>query len=356
MKRNWIMIAMVLIILTPLSAQQPISVNYRDIYMLNPKNVGGFTVLIGNMKEQTDTTVRQIDFRKFDLAHIKYFPFNQVWDFLESDTIELPAGSTALSFEWKFQCSNLDNVIKKDSAMEIEHQVFDIDSQKVLMVALQADVKEQEVPVYDSLSGEYIMKTSFSASGVRYFDVNSNRQRHVILRVRVNTGAFTDTSNLLWYTETSNSTFQDSSDYYQNDPYLKNILPSYITNIVTSISPPAVSIADFLLDQNYPNPFSAGGGSAFGGNPTTTIRYSIPGKIIEKDFAGRFSAPGNSNGKVILKVYDILGREVAALVDKNQSPGNYEVQFNGNNLPSGIYFYRLSFGKFNQFKKMILLK
>ncbi len=99
----------------------------------------------------------------------------------------------------------------------------------------------------------------------------------------------------------------------------------------------------FVLNQNYPNPFFKGSG----GNPTTTIEYSIP--IVS---AKNFSLQRN----VQLKIYDILGREVAELVNKKQAPGNYSVKFDANNLPSGIYFYTLRSGDFIATKKMILMK
>ncbi|MCF8261702.1 MAG: T9SS type A sorting domain-containing protein [Melioribacteraceae bacterium] len=86
------------------------------------------------------------------------------------------------------------------------------------------------------------------------------------------------------------------------------------------------------LSQNYPNPF----------NPITTIRYTIP-KNLEKTH-------------VILKIFDILGREVQNLVSEKQSGGEYEVLFNANGLPSGIYLYRLYAGDFTETKKLILLK
>jgi hypothetical protein len=85
----------------------------------------------------------------------------------------------------------------------------------------------------------------------------------------------------------------------------------------------------FSLEQNYPNPF----------NPSTTIRYSLPHSAYVKLF-----------------VYDILGRQVAALVDKKQDAGVYETLFNASLLPSGVYFYRLEIGTFTQTKKMIILK
>ena len=87
--------------------------------------------------------------------------------------------------------------------------------------------------------------------------------------------------------------------------------------------------SDFSLAQNYPNPF----------NPTTNIIYSIP-----------------SSQKVILKVYDELGREVTTLVNSDQPAGNYSVEFNASGLASGIYFYRLQAGSIVQVKKMLLMK
>ncbi len=88
------------------------------------------------------------------------------------------------------------------------------------------------------------------------------------------------------------------------------------------------------LEQNYPNPF----------NPTTTINYAIPS--VETRHALSLQ----------LIVYDALGRKVATLVNKKQSPGKYSVQFDGSNLGSGIYFYRLQAGKYSQTRKMILMK
>jgi len=93
---------------------------------------------------------------------------------------------------------------------------------------------------------------------------------------------------------------------------------------------------EFSLSQNYPNPF----------NPTTSLRYAVG--------SGQF---------VSLKVYDVLGNEVATLVNEEKPAGEYEVEFNaashsGNvrNLPSGVYFYQLQAGSFVETKKMILMK
>jgi photosystem II stability/assembly factor-like uncharacterized protein len=85
----------------------------------------------------------------------------------------------------------------------------------------------------------------------------------------------------------------------------------------------------YLLTQNYPNPF----------NPTTTIQYQIP-----------------KAGFVSLKIYDLLGREITTLVNEEKPAGTYEVEFNGSNLPSGVYFYKLESGGKLFTKKLMLLK
>ncbi len=103
------------------------------------------------------------------------------------------------------------------------------------------------------------------------------------------------------------------------------------------------------LEQNYPNPF----------NPTTTIGFSVP------PLSGRDGGISDI-GLVKLAVYDVLGREVAVLVNEQKSAGSYEVKFSaksgsasggdGRNLASGVYFYRLTAGPFSAMKKMVLTR
>jgi hypothetical protein len=85
----------------------------------------------------------------------------------------------------------------------------------------------------------------------------------------------------------------------------------------------------FALYQNYPNPF----------NPSTTIEFDIPER---------------SNLKLV--IYDILGREVETLIDKELEPGKYKLNFTATNLPSGVYFYTLKTPKFTKTNKMLLIK
>jgi len=128
--------------------------------------------------------------------------------------------------------------------------------------------------------------------------------------------------------------------------WYKWISPEDITNIKDDITLPN----DFKLFQNYPNPF---GKAIPSGNPSTTIKYSITNPYISSQEGKELS---NRNVLVTLKVYNVLGQEVATLVNEQQSTGNYEVKFDAGNLGSGIYFYKLAVGNFNDTKKMMLLK
>lgn len=86
---------------------------------------------------------------------------------------------------------------------------------------------------------------------------------------------------------------------------------------------------DYLLEQNYPNPF----------NPQTNIKYSVP-----------------KAANVTIKIYNTVGGLVSILVDEHHSPGNYSVDFTGEGLSSGIYYYRITSGGFTDTKKMVLVK
>ncbi len=112
--------------------------------------------------------------------------------------------------------------------------------------------------------------------------------------------------------------------------YTSKQLPVPDTAVITGINEFNNSIVKtYNLEQNYPNPF----------NPATTINYQIPKSSL-----------------VTLKVYDILGREVATLVNKEEMSGKYSVSFDASKFSSGVYFYKIQAGNFISLKKMILLK
>jgi hypothetical protein len=128
----------------------------------------------------------------------------------------------------------------------------------------------------------------------------------------------------------------------QGDQMLNKQIP-FSATIPTRVTPVSkkgtVLPAEFKLEQNYPNPF----------NPTTIINYSVPKSCL-----------------VTIKIYDVMGRAIETLVNKEKSAGNYSVQFSaqggsasggkGSQLASGIYFYRMQAGDFISTKKLVLLK
>ncbi len=120
--------------------------------------------------------------------------------------------------------------------------------------------------------------------------------------------------------------------YFSNDGWKTRQL-----QLLTNVEEEYLLPENFSLSQNYPNPF----------NPTTKIKFSIPAVETRR---------GESLQHVTLKVFNILGNEIATLVNEEKLPGNYEVTVNGNNLASGVYFYRLTTKNIILSKKMILIK
>lgn len=143
---------------------------------------------------------------------------------------------------------------------------------------------------------------------IKYWDNTTNSW------VTVNSALLNNSNNTVTFTQNSASNFviltaeQTATDVEQT----KSALP-----------------LNYALEQNYPNPF----------NPSTLISYEIP-----------------KAGQVTLRVYDVLGKKVAELINENQNPGKYSIRFNAENFPSGIYIYELRANDFTQSRKMTLLK
>ena len=98
---------------------------------------------------------------------------------------------------------------------------------------------------------------------------------------------------------------------------------------VTLVNKGKVQLNNFYLFQNYPNPF----------NPSTKIKYQLP-----------------QSGIVLLKIIDMLGREIKTLVEEYQNAGVHEISFNASDIASGVYFYKVASGNFSLVKKMVLLR
>ena len=127
----------------------------------------------------------------------------------------------------------------------------------------------------------------------------------------------------------NNNQIEILSQQWDGSVWVNNSMYSFTYVPVTAIGEDYSSVNSYSLSNNYPNPF----------NPSTKITYTLP-----------------ERGNVSLKVYDLLGGEVAQLVNGEIEAGSYEIIFNAANLPSGVYFYRLQAGSFVQTKKMIIIR
>ncbi len=116
---------------------------------------------------------------------------------------------------------------------------------------------------------------------------------------------------------------------YDALPNIPFIMKKEVLDLVTGVENENNLVSNFSLEQNYPNPF----------NPSTSIRYQV-----------------SSNSNISLKVYDVLGNEVATLVNEEKPAGRYEVKIDASELSSGVYFYKLQYGGFTEVKKMVLMR
>lgn len=135
----------------------------------------------------------------------------------------------------------------------------------------------------------------------------------------------------IFMTESGSGVSVTAVDTLQPDHGVINVMSSaWVVENPTSVKESDnISTESYLLNQNYPNPF----------NPVTTISWK-----------------SSTGGRQILKIYNVLGKEIATLVDEYRPAGDYEVKFDGSILSSGIYFYKLECGDFISVKKMTLLK
>lgn len=143
-----------------------------------------------------------------------------------------------------------------------------------------------------------------------------------------NNGALSSPATIRALVFAPNSSRLFAGGAHASDLTLQGVFRSQLTPLSVLIHPSGIPDA-IVLYQNYPNPF----------NPTTKIAYGLP-----------------ERKNVILRVYNVLGQEVATLVDNDMSPGYHEATFDGTGLTSGMYFYRLQTGSYVETKRLILMK
>jgi hypothetical protein len=174
-------------------------------------------------------------------------------------------------------------------------------------------------------------KLNYAHPKTQYLNVNGARVGEVV---------FDAPSASTWFTKSVNVNLIDGDNTIQMELYWGWMSLDYMalptSVLVTSVEDQASRPARFSLEQNYPNPF----------NPSTSIKYTVTGT----------RGQGSGISEVKLTVYDLLGREVAVLVNERKVPGTYEVSFDGAGLASGVYIYRLTAGSFVASRKMILMK
>ena len=185
----------------------------------------------------------------------------------------------------------------------------------VELVSFSAEVYSNNVTL------SWITATEINNSGFQIERRNANTEQWNNIGFVNGNGNSTETR---YYSYTDNSV-TPGQYYYRLKQIDYNGNFKYSKEVEVTILP----VSEFTLKQNYPNPF----------NPNTRIAFSIPNSSF-----------------VSLKVFDILGNEINTLVNGELTQGSYEVEFNGTNLPSGVYFYNLTAGDFSKTMKMNLLK
>jgi hypothetical protein len=229
----------------------------------------------------------------------------------------LTAGAT---YSWKVKANYAGGVSSAFSSVA----TFTVDAGAAPVQPLPGSPNNVAVDT-DSPVISWVLPTKSSSQLTYELELSDNPSFNNATTIRGLTNPFdlvSGLSNGRYYWRTRSVTADGKySDYSQ--------VAHFDVNSATAVGDNEIVPTEFALSQNYPNPF----------NPTTRISYQLA-----------------KDSYVTLKVYDLLGREVATLVNKNMKAGKYSVDFNASNLATGIYFYKLTAGDFNAVRKMILLK
>lgn len=211
---------------------------------------------------------------------------------------------------------------------------------------------------YDKENNRLIIANWFNGSPIQSVSLSDSTVTNIVASSIGNfDGIARDTSGNYYFTSWTTGKVHKYDKYFTNPPTIiasgfsgpsnlsynprGNLLvvPDFNANSIIFVQLNSIGIKkisgtvseNFRLSQNYPNPF----------NPVTTIKFEIP---------------YSENDLVILKIYDVLGKEVFTLVNEKLNPGTYEVTFNGSNYPGGVYFYKLFNNDFVKIKKMVMIK
>jgi hypothetical protein len=248
----------------------------------------------------------KIPFKSYNYLDTLELTTENIFDYLQTELVNIPNNVQSLTFKVEIKASQPDTL--SDGTLNTNPQT----PFKTINFGLLAKDDSSHI-LLDNIGNRLLNNLSGLHHYSREFTVNALMLRRKNVRVipNINLSGTFNQSNL-YFTLVNVSIEGDGIGKGSPETDNNNMTPT-----------------EFSLEQNFPNPF----------NLTTQIRYSV----VE-------------DGLVTLKVYDVLGREVAVLVTEEKPAGNYELKFDASNLSSGIYFYTISAGNFHQTKKTILLK
>jgi hypothetical protein len=280
------------------------------------------------------STLTNSDFDNAELINNSIFEYdNLLWDYLA----QIPAVSDRPFVDYSYVAPTLyDNVLTTFMVSAVPKSGYQIPTLwGEPKSGISIDNMMPEFLSFGILPGQNEITLNWNVDRIIHHDLTGFK----IYR-NTSSGFIPSESNLITALSNQHSSFTDNSvQTGQNYFYMIEAVDdggnsgwtTELSTSITGIEDEAGAPTEFALEQNYPNPF----------NPSTVISYSLP-----------------QSSFVTLKIYDIIGNEVATLVDKYKSAGFHNIGFSINNLElsSGVYFYQLKAGEFLSTKKMILVK
>jgi len=230
--------------------------------------------------------------------------------------------------KWNIYCTDIPYSGSRTQDTVIKSNIYNVSNFSSFMYPIITDAPYTQAFSYVRKSTDST-KIIFGSNLYNYYPKDSTTigDSSKSVKAAMNLGVMSGFDAVIW------TVFNKDSLTYSNLYARKVII------IIGDIKKIGNTVPDnYELSQNYPNPF----------NPSTNIKFNIP--LLS------FPHAPSGNPLVVLKVYNILGKEISTLVNEKLSPGMYETKFSNNQLPSGIYFYTLTAGKFTDTKRMILIK
>lgn len=305
-------------------SSQPYSINYNTVFLLKGDSFSdGEIRRAAEIVDTSDNSYLRIEltepivtlanneeikipFKLYNYLDTLELSTENVFDYLQTELVNMPNNAQSVTFKVNIIASQPDTL--SDGTLNTDPQT----PFRMINFGLLAKDDSSHI-LLNNIGNRLLNNLSGLHHYSREFTVNALLLRGKSLRVMPNI-------NLVGLFNQDNLYFTLVNVSIEGDEIGKDSPETDENNIIPT---------EFSLEQNFPNPF----------NPSTQIKYSV----VE-------------DGLVTLKVYDVLGREVAVLVNEEKTAGTYTINFNASILSSGVYFYTISARDFHQTKKMILLR